>query len=168
MPGDDERGGGGGGEDGSRPPPFPPGMGDPFRDVRGEGPEGDLMGPASLGLCCAVCCVCTMMSLLIAYLAWAYWTVATSQASASTECGTSYSLWVFCLTVTILVPILGCIVSIITYFTVSSFSPPKQRNHKTPLPVSLPHSPPRSRLGCRVRRSTRCCPGRGKTDGKTP
>lgn len=129
MPGADEEGGGGEGEGGARPPPFA-GMADPFRDVRGEGPGGDLMGPASLGLCCAVCCVCTLVSLLVAYLAWAYWTVATSQESASTECGTSSSLWVFCLMVTILVPILGCVVSIISYFTVSLSTP--RNTHPTP------------------------------------
>ena len=134
-------------EEEGRPPPF--GGVDPFRDIRGDGPGGDLLGPASLGLCCAVCCVCTLVSLLIAYLVWAISTVVYSKESTESDCGAMANIWLFCLIVVIMMPLLGCITSIISYFTVrggggayrihvhSNATPPRTQQWK---PAHTPHT----------------------------
>jgi hypothetical protein len=93
------------------------------------------MGPASMSILAAVCCVCALLSLLIAYLVWAMITIVYSVDSANSECGVEFNLWVFCLTVVIIVPILGCVASCITYYTVGAIQ--KLSTHMQNFPCCL-------------------------------
>ena len=101
------------------------------------------MGPATVQLICGICCACCLISLFVAYFIWAvcscplklsipchmyqfiggaeptaaarvqFLTVFTSAAAADSSCGGEFNIWVFCLTVVIIIPILGCITAII-------------------------------------------------------
>jgi hypothetical protein len=71
------------------------------------------MGAGTAAICCLICCICIFASFLIAYIVWAVITIFSSGAVASTACGSAYPIWLFCLLVVIVMPIVGCCVSVI-------------------------------------------------------
>jgi len=73
------------------------------------------MGAGTAAICCLICCICIFASFLIAYIVWALITIFSSGAVASTACGSAYPIWLFCLLVVIVMPILGCCVSVLMH-----------------------------------------------------
>lgn len=61
----------------------------------------------------AVCCICCLVSLFIAYVIWAVMTIVTSGDAANTPCGETYNIWAFCLATVIVMPLVGCILSLV-------------------------------------------------------
>lgn len=82
----------------------------PFRSTYSGGSMDSLGG---LPLLCTFACVCCLISLLIAYFVWAIMTIVGAPEVPESDCGAKYNIWTFCLTVMIIIPILGCITSII-------------------------------------------------------
>jgi len=71
------------------------------------------MGPATVQLICGICLACCLISLLVAYFVWAIITVFTSEGASASECGAAFNIWAFCLTVVIIIPILGCVTAVV-------------------------------------------------------
>ena len=67
--------------------------------------------------CCSICCACVIITLLITYFIWAVITIFTTFESTGTACGASYNIWAFCLCVVLIIPILGCLTSVVANIT---------------------------------------------------
>ena len=87
--------------------------GDPFRDIRGSSSEGSLLGGFTWAICAAVCFACCLVSLLLAYVIWALITIFTSGDAVSTACGEKFNIWLFCLVTVIIMPLVGCVTSLV-------------------------------------------------------
>ena len=90
---------------------------DMFAGIRGDSSEGNLMGPTFVALCCACCCGCIFLSLIIAFYVWAIVALTTSAPSTQSECGKLHFVWEYCITVVVIMPILGIVVNVIVAST---------------------------------------------------
>ena len=88
------------------------------RPASAQRPGQRVWGTAeTLAVCCSMCCACGIVTLVIAYFIWGVITIVTSYDSTTTSCGAAHNIWAFCLSVVIVIPILGCMTSIIANVT---------------------------------------------------
>jgi hypothetical protein len=84
-----------------------------FANVRGDISEGNLFGPAMWAILCGVCCGCVFVGLVIAFYVWAIITLINTAPSNQTECGKAHLMWEYCVTLVVVMPILGLAINVI-------------------------------------------------------